>query len=91
MAGYKSDYWADAVLNYALRGTAIPVLPASLHLALFTAGPNSAGAGTEVSGGSYARVALSRTATGGGDANRALTSGAGIERGTTGGGRGPRR
>lgn len=60
MAGTKSDYWADAVLYYTLRGTAIPVLPGSLYLALFTAGPNSAGVGTEVSGGSYARVALTR-------------------------------
>ena len=31
--------------------------PAALHVGLFTAAPSDAGGGTEVSGGSYARVA----------------------------------
>lgn len=52
-----SDYSAKNVLNYLTGSVAMPALPA-VFLALFTTAPTSdAGTGgTEVSGGSYARV-----------------------------------
>ena len=52
-----SDYTAENVLNYVTGNRATPSLP-SVFMALFTAAPTSdAGTGgTEVSGGSYARV-----------------------------------
>jgi hypothetical protein len=53
-----TDYSADNVLNYIVGKTAMPSLPTT-YLALFTAIGTDAGTGfTEVSGGSYARVAL---------------------------------
>lgn len=55
-----TNYLEDAVLNHILRGVAFPTLPASLHVALFTVAPTDAGGGTEVTGGAYARVAISR-------------------------------
>lgn len=54
MSGF-SDYMAKAVLNWLTGQTAMPILP-SVWLALFTAAPADSGGGTEVSGGSYARV-----------------------------------
>ena len=36
---------------------------AAIYLALFTAMPSDSGGGTEVSGGSYARVAITNNAT----------------------------
>ena len=56
-----SDYLEDALINW-LRGTTFPAAPANVHIALFTAAPSDAGGGTEVSGGSYARVAVSGAA-----------------------------
>jgi len=54
-----TDYSADNVLNYIVGKTAMPTLPTT-YLALFTAVGTDGGTGfTEVSGGSYARVALS--------------------------------
>ena len=58
MAG-KSVFLEEAVLNHVLRGVAFPTLT-STHIALFTAAPTDAGGGTEVSGGSYARVTVTR-------------------------------
>ena len=57
MAGL-SDYTAENLLNYIVGKTAVPTLPTA-YVALFTTAPTSdAGTGgTEVSGGSYARVA----------------------------------
>jgi hypothetical protein len=66
MAG-KSNYLEDAVINSVLRGVAFPAVTGSTYVGLFTAAPTDAGGGTEVSGGSYARVAVSR-ATGSWDA-----------------------
>lgn len=56
MAG-KSDYLEQKVLDH-LFGIASYSAPATLYLALFTATPNDAGGGTEVTGGSYARKAV---------------------------------
>ena len=63
MATQKGSYVTSALLN-VLRGTAFPAVPAGFYLALFTTMPTkSDGTGAvEVSGGSYARVALSPVA-----------------------------
>lgn len=50
-----SNYLENAILDHLLRGLAYTA-PAAVHVALFTAAPGDAGGGTEVSGGSYARV-----------------------------------
>lgn len=46
MAGF-SDYLEDKVLNW-LRGTSMGAAPAALYVGLFSAAPNDAGGGTEV-------------------------------------------
>lgn len=62
MPGF-SDYTAQAALNWESGQAAMPAL-ASRYLALFTTAPNDAGTGgTEVSGGSYARVQVAGSAT----------------------------
>lgn len=56
MAGF-STHLANAVINYTLRGQAMPAI-AGTYFALFTADPTDAfTAGTEVSAGWYARQA----------------------------------
>lgn len=62
MAG-KSNFLEDAILNHVLRAVAFPTLGASVYVALHTADPTDAGSGAEVSGGSYARVAVTRNTT----------------------------
>lgn len=57
MAGSFSNYAENKLLDHALGVTAY-TMPTT-YLALFTAAAGEAGGGTEVSGGSYARVALS--------------------------------
>lgn len=54
MAG-KSEYLEDALLDHVFNATAF-TSPTNVYVALFTAAPNDGGGGTEVSGGSYARV-----------------------------------
>jgi hypothetical protein len=56
MAG-KSDYLEDKILNHVLRNTAY-TQPATVYAGLFTAAPSDTGGGTEVSGNSYARTAI---------------------------------
>jgi hypothetical protein len=46
-----------------LFGRTSPTYPATYYFALFTSAPNAAGGGTEVSGGSYARVAVTNNTT----------------------------
>lgn len=60
-----SDYLENAVLNHAFRNTAL-TSPATVYLAAFTASPSDAGGGTEATGGSYARVAVTFNAPVGG-------------------------
>lgn len=50
-----SDYLENKIIDHLFR-TATFAKPAGLWVALFTAAPSDAGGGTEVSGGSYARV-----------------------------------
>jgi len=58
-----SDYTAKAELSFVTGQITMPVLP-SLFLALFTTNPTDAGSGgTEVTGGSYARIQIAGPAT----------------------------
>jgi len=52
-----TNYLEDNLLNHALRNVTF-TSPGSVHAALFTAAPGEGGGGTEVSGGSYARQAV---------------------------------
>lgn len=53
--GAKSDYLENKILDYIFRGQAMPANPV-IYIGLLTAAPSDAGGGTEVTGGSYARV-----------------------------------
>jgi len=53
----KSNSWEVSILNLTFKNASQSAL-ANVHFALFTSAPNDAGGGTEVSGGSYARVAV---------------------------------
>jgi len=76
-----SDYLENAIIDQWFR-TRTVAKPAALYLALFTAAPSDAGGGTEVTGGSYARVNLAPL-----DANWAATQGGGVGNSSgTGGG-----
>lgn len=54
MAGNLSNYLENKVLDHFLGSTSY-TMPADVYIALYTAAPNDAGGGTEVTGGSYAR------------------------------------
>lgn len=55
--GSKSNYLEDKILEHVLRNVAYSS-PATVYLALYTVNPTDSTAGTEVSGGSYARQAI---------------------------------
>ena len=52
-----SDYLENKLIDQLFRGQAAPTTT-TLYVGLLTAAPSDAGGGTEVSGGSYARVAV---------------------------------
>jgi|TARA_R110000868_G_scaffold25254_1_gene98549 hypothetical protein len=52
-----SNYLENALLNVTLRATAYTA-PAAVYVGLYTTDPTDANTGTEVSGGSYARTAV---------------------------------
>jgi hypothetical protein len=52
-----SDYLENKIVDLTLRGQAFTA-PATLHVSLHTTATTDAGGGTEVTGGSYARVAV---------------------------------
>lgn len=52
-----SDYLENKLVDFIFRGQAYTP-PATLYVGLLTAGPSDSSAGTEVTGGSYARVAV---------------------------------
>jgi hypothetical protein len=52
-----TNFAENKIIDALLRAQAIGV-PATWHVALFTAAPSDTGGGTEVTGGSYARVAV---------------------------------
>lgn len=62
MAGFKSTYLANKVLDHIYGGPDY-ARPATLYCALYTVAPTAAGGGTEVSLGGYARVAMTNNAT----------------------------
>ena len=76
--GAKSDYLENKLIDWFLRGQAFTP-PATVYVALFTAAPSDSGGGTEVTGGSYARVAVTSSL-----ANWAGTQGAGTTVASTG-------
>jgi len=55
MAGNLSDYLKNELRKHVFR-TGSFTKPTTLYVALYTAAPSDSGGGTEVSGGSYARV-----------------------------------
>jgi hypothetical protein len=60
--GGKSDFLELELLDHVL-GNAAYTAPATVHLGLFTVTPSDTGGGTEVTGGSYARKAVTNNAT----------------------------
>lgn len=52
-----SDYLENKLIDHIFRSATF-AKPAALYVALFTAAPSDAAGGTEVAGGSYARVNL---------------------------------
>lgn len=61
MAGF-SDYLENEILDH-IFGAAAWTAPATLYVAALTTSPTDAGGGTEVSGGNYARVAVTNNLT----------------------------
>ena len=62
MAGSFSDYLEAKVLDHVFGATSYSA-PGTLYIALFTAAPSDSGGGTEVTGGSYARVSVTNYTT----------------------------
>ena len=60
-----SNYLENALINATLRATTY-TSPATVYVSLWTTDPTDAGSGTEVSGGSYARTAVTFVAPSGG-------------------------
>jgi len=52
-----SNYLETALINATLRNTSY-TSPTTVYVGLYTSDPTDAGSGTEVSGGSYARTAV---------------------------------
>jgi hypothetical protein len=69
-----SNYLENALINVTLRGTSFTAVSAP-YVALFTSDPTDAGSGTEVSGGSYTRTAV----TFGAPSNGVSTNSAAVE------------
>ncbi|WP_342428553.1 hypothetical protein [Paenibacillus sp. FSL L8-0158] len=53
----KSNWWKTACINAALRGTNF-IAPQTVYIALYISNPTDADTGQEVSGGGYARRAV---------------------------------
>lgn len=74
-----SDYLENKILDHILGGGDY-TRPANLYYAVYTSGPTDSGGGTEVSGGAYARVAITNnntnfpTASGGTKSNGAAVT-----------------
>ena len=69
-----SNYLENALINATLRNTSY-TSPATVYVALYTTDPTDADTGTEVSGGSYARTAV----TFGAPSNGVSTNSAAVE------------
>ena len=57
MAGNLSDYLENKLLDHFL-GTTSYTMPTTVYIGLYTVAPTDAGGGTQVTGGSYARTAV---------------------------------
>lgn len=68
-----STYLANKVLDYLLGNVSFTP-PATVYAALFTAAPSDAGGGTECTGGSYARAAITNDDDNWGPASGGATS-----------------
>lgn len=55
--GAMSDYLENKLIDHVFRNTSF-TMPGAIHVGLLTAAPSDTGGGTEVTGGSYARVAV---------------------------------
>lgn len=64
MAGSMSDVWEKKLLDHLFRDAALGLHATNMYVALFTVAPTDSTTGTEVTGGSYARVAVVRTGAG---------------------------
>lgn len=62
--GSVTDTWEKKVLDYLFRDAALSLHATNWYVALFTTNPTDSTTGTEVTGGSYARVAVVRTGAG---------------------------
>lgn len=62
MAGSKSDYLENKLLDHVLGGGDF-ARPATIYVALFTVAPNDSTGGTEASGNGYARASVPNDAT----------------------------
>ena len=60
-----TNYLEDRLLNHIFRNTA-STAPTAVYMALFTVTPSDTGGGTEVTGGGYARQAITFGAPSGG-------------------------
>lgn len=69
-----SNFLEDALINATLRNTSY-TSPATVYVGLYTSDPTDANTGTEVSGGSYARTAV----TFGAPSNGVSTNSAAVE------------
>ena len=63
MAGSLSNYTEDQILNAIFRNATFAITGTTNYYSLFTVAPSDTGGGTEVTGGSYARVAVARNVT----------------------------
>lgn len=77
MAGSFSDFLENELLDHVFGGAAYSA-PATLYVGLYTVAPTDSGGGTEVTGGSYARVSVTANST-----NFPASSGGAIANGTT--------
>lgn len=59
----RTNYERNRNLDVRYGGSATYVKPGTVYIGLFTAAPGVGGGGTEVAGGSYARVAVTNDAT----------------------------
>jgi hypothetical protein len=57
-----SDFLENKLVDHVLRNTAY-TMPTTIYVGLYTAAPSDAGGGTEVTGGSYARVQVGPSTT----------------------------
>jgi len=72
MAGL-TNYLEDKIVNHVF-GSTVFTKPTNWYVGLLTATPSDSAAGTEVSGGSYARMVCAFTITGSGTSQAANTS-----------------